>query len=107
MSLLVTETQPVGFTVRIIFYIDVIYGRKIRTYSSGPIKIRKNILSLICATSEGKQGLKGKFDCYFASILGVCVETADQHHILVGYSQETYELTVNICLSQSKWSRRK
>jgi hypothetical protein len=41
-------------------------------------KIRKNVLSLVCATCEGKQGLKGKLDCYFASILGVCVETADQ-----------------------------
>jgi len=72
MSLLVIETRLVGFTAHIIFYVDVIYGRKIRTYRSGPIKIRKNILSLVCATSEGKQGLKGQFDFYFASIIGVC-----------------------------------
>jgi hypothetical protein len=42
------------------------------TILSGPIKIRKNILSLVCATSEGTQGLKWKFDCYIASILHVC-----------------------------------
>jgi len=58
MSLLIIEIRFVGFTVCNIFYIDVMYGRKMCTYSSGPIKIRKNILSLVCATSEGKQGLK-------------------------------------------------
>jgi hypothetical protein len=58
MSLLVIETRLVGFKVRIILYVDVIYGRKMCTYLSGLIKIRKNILSLVCATSEGTQGLK-------------------------------------------------
>jgi hypothetical protein len=72
MPLLGIETRLVGFAVRIIFYVDVVYDRKIRTYHSGPIEIRKNILSFVCATSDGKQGLKGRFGSYFASILVVC-----------------------------------
>ena len=38
MYLLVIETRLVGFTICIIFYVDVMYGRKMCKYRSGPIK---------------------------------------------------------------------
>lgn len=72
MPLLGVETRLVSFPVRIIFYVDVMCNRKICTYHSGPIAIKENILSFVCATSEGKQGLEGRIGSYFSWILVLC-----------------------------------